>query len=269
MRRLYSSETLAIRSLKHLSLRLGFPLDELNKIAANAEKLYYFEEQEKKNGGIRIISKPKPILKKIQSKIHKLLQEIIPPECAHGGIKGRSNVTNAKVHCDNKWLLQLDFRNFYPNISNYQVYNLFLFELECSPDVARLLTRLCTVRGEVPQGGSMSSDIAILVCRNLGRRLEGLAARYNINYTQYIDDLSFSGPQIPLLLRTKIKEIIAQYGVKLNQEKELIRGRHEPQIVTGLTVNRKRPHQHRETKREWRAEEFIFGMSHFKVAEKT
>jgi RNA-directed DNA polymerase len=258
MRKVYSRETLSIRSLKHLALRLSFPLNELIKLSIKTNSLYKFKEEKKESGGVRIISDPKPILKIVQSQIHSLLQEIIPPECAHGAIKGRSNISNAKIHCGQNWVWKLDFKSFYPNISNYQVYNLFRYDLNCSPDVAHLITKLCTVNGGVPQGGPMSSDIAILVCRKLGRRLKTLADKFEFNHTQYIDDLAFSGRLIPFLFRENVKQIIAEYGFKLNPAKESLTGRHKLQIVTGLSVNRERPYVPRKKRREVRAEKYIF-----------
>jgi RNA-directed DNA polymerase len=258
MHRLYTKEAFGIRTLEHLSLRLSIPLQELAKIAFDVESLYDSWKKPKENGKFRDIFNPRPRLKKVQSKIHKLLQEIILPDSFHGGVKRRSNITNAKIHCGQNWIFSLDFEAFFDNISHHRVYNLFRNELDCSPNVARLLTRICTIKGKVPQGAPMSSDIAILVCKKLGKRLEGLAKKYNIKYSHYIDDISFSGSIIPVSFKTKVKEIIAQHGFKLNSDKELICSRNKPQIVTGLSVNRKTLHLPRAIKRDWRAKKYIF-----------
>jgi hypothetical protein len=68
---------------------------ELERIAEQAEHLYKFDKEPKKDGSFRDISKPSYRLKRIQSAIHHLLREIKVSESAHGGIKGRSNLTNA------------------------------------------------------------------------------------------------------------------------------------------------------------------------------
>jgi len=104
----------------------------------------------------------------------------------------------------------------------------------------------------------MSTDIANIVCRKLDVRLENLVLLYGIAYTRYCDDLVFSGPFIRSSFKKKAKEIIGQYSFTLNQDKESFCGRHRPQLVTGLTVNRKRPHVPRKTRREWRKEQHIF-----------
>jgi len=196
------------------------------------------------------------------------LQELKISEFSHGGVKGRSNLTNAKIHTGNKELYSLDFKNFYPSISHQKIYRLFCYELDCSPDVAKILTRLCPVRGEVPQGSPTSSDLANLVHRKLGKRLKGLAIKYQINnYSHYIDDLSFSGQVIPLSFKKSAKEIITEHGFELNLGKEIFRGRHQCQIVTGLCVNRKRLTLPKKTRKKWRAEKYI--LRKFKSKEMT
>ncbi|MBW2470354.1 MAG: RNA-directed DNA polymerase [Deltaproteobacteria bacterium] len=181
----YSKNKLDIKTLKHLSKRLGFPVSELQEIASCAESLYKFDKKPKKNGGFREISKPNFRLKRVQSAIHKLLREARISNSAHGGIKGRSNLTNAKVHCNQSLLLNMDLKNFFPSISHYKVFELFHKELGCSESVASLLTKLTTVKGQVPQGGPMSTDLANLVFRKTDLRLEGLAKKFGLNFTRY------------------------------------------------------------------------------------
>lgn len=254
----YSKISLDIRTPKHLALRLSIPLAELKEVALQVESLYDSWEISKKSGGSREISSPKPRLKRIQRAVHELLLEIRVHNCAHCGIKARSNLSNANLHCGKRYLFNLDFKNFFPSISNHRVYHLFRHELNCSPEVSYLLTRISTLSSQVPQGAPMSMDIANLVCRRLDTRLEGLAKRYKITYTRHCDDLSFSGIAIPEVFIAKVKEIISQIGFGLNPEKESLCGQHQPQIVTGLSVNRKRPHVPRKTSRQWRKEKHVF-----------
>lgn len=264
----HSKAYLEIRKLDHLALRLCTPSRDLLKIAASADRHYKMWQEPKKNGGFRTISAPLPYLKKVQSKIHKLLQEIKIDDVAHCGIKGRSNLSNAKRHVNQKWLLSLDFSKFFPSISHHRVYNMFVHDLKCSPAVASLLTRLSTLNGEVPQGGPMSTDIANLVCRKIDRRLKQLALQYGIVYTRYCDDLSFSGQIIPDSFIKKVKDIIRSTGFRINKDKESLTGKHQLQIVTGLSVNLARPKVPRKIRRKLRAEKYIFNTYEFKTLPK-
>jgi hypothetical protein len=256
---LYSKTHLNINTLSHLSHRLGFNLKELQKIASKAETLYKFDREPKKSGqGYREISKPSYKLKSIQKSIHMLLLEIKVSKIAHCGIKGKSNLSNAKNHCNKNWIFSLDFENFFPNISHHRVYGLFFRDLKCAPKVASLLTRLSTVRKQVPQGGPMSMDLANLVCRKLDQHLEILCAKYGISYTRHCDDLNFSGKRIPESFKKNVKDIIKRSGFLLNSDKELCTPHHKAQSVVGLRVNRKTPLVPRNIKRKWRQERYYF-----------
>jgi len=254
----YSKEHLCISGLKHLSYRLDFPALLLEKVAENTDKYYKFVPKIKPNGDVREISIISQPLKKIQKAIHRLLTEIHLPEYVHGGVKGKFNYTNAQVHCKKDVVLNMDLEKYFPSISPHRVYGLFLHELKCSRDVARLLTNLCTVKGQVPQGASTSTDIANLVFRKTDYRLKGLATKFGLKYTRFVDDLTFSGQNISQPIINIMKSIVKDSGFKLNDAKEELRAKHQPQIVTGLVVKFKKPRVPRKKKREWRKEKYIF-----------
>ena len=135
---------------------------------------------------------------------------------------------------------------------------MFRRDFNCSRDVASILTKLCTLKGEVPQGAPMSMDIANLVCCHFDKRLEGLASKYNLKYTRYCDDMIFSGDVIPNSFISTAKNIISQTRFALNPEKEHLCGRHEAQIVTGLTINSRKPCVPKRIRRTWRKEKYLF-----------
>ena len=254
----YSKEHLCISSLKHLSYRLGFPEQLLEEVADKLEEYYKFILIQKPNGGVREISIISQPLKKIQSAIHRLLTELYLPEYVHGGVKEKNNYSNAKVHCKKNFILKLDLEKYFPSISNSRVYGLFLHELKCSQDVARLLTKLCTIKAQVPQGASTSTDIANLVFRKTDCRLKGLATKFGLEYTRFVDDLTFSGQNIPCRFINIVKSIVSDSGFRLNNSKEKLRGKHQPQVITGLVVKFKKPRVPRKKKREWRKDKYKF-----------
>lgn len=254
----HSKETLSIKRIRDLSYRLGFPAQLLESIADTAENYYVFWKKKKPSGKYRELGKVRQPLKRVQKAIHRLLQEIHVPDCAHGGVKGKSNITNAQKHCKSNTLLTLDLENFFPSISHHRVYGLFRNELDCSPDVARILTKLCTARKMVPQGAPTSTDIANLVLRRTDMRLGGFAAVRGKEYSRFVDDMSLSGDQIANSEVAKIKAIVDDSGFALNDEKEAITGRDENQLVTGLLIKYKKPRIPRKVKRDWRKKKHQF-----------
>jgi hypothetical protein len=248
----YSKDKLSIKTLNALAYRLNFPRKLIEKVAGSIGSYYVFWKKKKPNGEYRDLSKVKEPLRSIQQSIHKLLQEIRLPQAAHGGVKSRSNISNAAAHSKQKQLLNLDLKSYFPSISNNRVYGLFLHELDCSPQVASILTKLCTINGCVPQGAKTSTDIANLVFRTSDRRLGGFAKSRDLTYTRFVDDISFSGDNITQSEIDKIKAIIKDSGFMLNDAKESFLQHHENQTVTGLLVRYKKPRVPRKEKRKWR-----------------
>jgi len=105
----------------------------------------------------------------------------------------------------------------------------------------------------------MSTDIANLVLRDTDERLERLSAKYNINYTRFVDDISFSGKAIPDAFIALAKKVILQSGFQLNTDKESLIGNGATKQVTGLFVNRRKPNVPRRNRREVRKEAYLFG----------
>jgi hypothetical protein len=87
------------------------------------------------------------------------------------------------------------------------------------PDVARLITRLCTKEGAIPQGCPTSSFLASLVvyhsCDDLFEKyqLEGLKVSI------YVDDITFSSPSDFKPKTNGILEELRNRGLKINFDK--------------------------------------------------
>jgi RNA-directed DNA polymerase len=106
----------------------------------------------------------------------------------YGGVKKKSNITNAKAHQGDKHLFGTEF---YPNIKASQVYS-SLMGHGYSSHLAHWLTRLTTTDDEVPQGAPTSTSISNLVFYQTDARLAAFCKEHTITYTRYIDYLAFS-----------------------------------------------------------------------------
>lgn len=253
----YSKDSLNLWNLKHLAYRLGVSEKLLLETAESVGTSYRRWPKWKPSGGIRWITTPKRKLKRVQKRVNRLLTEIRLSQAAHCGVKKRSNYTHAKVHAGNKVVFQLDIKDFYPSISHYRIYHMFRNELECSKEVANLLTKLCTINGSVPQGAPTSTTIANLICRKLDDRLIGLAENYSTKYSRFNDDFAFSGSLIPESFKEKVRDIVTQQGYELNVAKEITAKASQPQIVTGLNINRKLPRVPKKIRMMWRREKYV------------
>lgn len=252
-------KTLDLWSLRHLALRLSISVDELIAVSEITDKLYLSWQKPKGDGRFRDLAKVFPRLEIIQKSIHRLLKKISIDFAAHGGVPGKTNRSNAAIHCRQRFIYKLDFESYFPSITHHRVFHLFCHELKCSHEVASLLTKLCTVNGCVPQGASTSMDIANLVCCDLDPWISNLAKSFGLKYTRYVDDITFSGKSIPERFVDKFKKIInSKRWLSLNNRKEVIKSKNQEQTVTGLNVKFDKPRISRSYKRSVKTEKHTF-----------
>ena len=193
-----------INTPKHLAYTLKVDLKELKSILKSIEN-YYREKIIIKtdkfgrpkldsigNPKQRIINPSKNRLKVIQKRIQKnILLELYMPDYAYGAVKGRDNVGNAKKHQGKKYKFTTDLKDFFPSITNKEVYEMFVGE-KFSHEVSSMLTKLTTYKGNIPQGAPTSSTVANLVFRKTGDLLNDFSNKNDLTFTSFVDDMTFS-----------------------------------------------------------------------------
>src|SRR3989338_8041986 len=91
----YSKKALNIRELRHLAQRLGYPENLLIDLALKSAEHYKPEKKEpKKSGGFRTTNEPKHLLKAVQKKINRFLQEVKLPPNFFGSVKRKNHIQN-------------------------------------------------------------------------------------------------------------------------------------------------------------------------------
>jgi retron-type reverse transcriptase len=255
---------------------LGIPLPRLrwytHDRAADTTWHYVRYTIPKRSGGERVILAPKSELKRLQRTVlDGLLARVPTAPAAHGFVRGRSILTNARPHAERGAVLKLDLKDFFPSITAPRVRGLFI-ALGYPFSVAATLALLCTEYDREPferdgtryyvsvgprhlvQGAPTSPALANLAAWKLDRRLAGLASKHGATYTRYADDLTFScdDPEAIRGVRVVAKRIIAEEHFALNLAKTHLAERATRQVVTGLVVN-DGPAAPRELRRRLRA----------------
>lgn len=233
-------KVLRIRAVEHLCRLLKCSRNELEKICDNPAS-HYYEFDDIVNGKKRHFATPQGRLDDILRNLQGLLCRVTLPDYLHGGVRGKSPKTNAKVHIGKMAVLNFDLQDFFPSIGPRKVYKLFCDRLLCGAEVARILTRLVTLNGCIPQGSPTSTVIANLVIVPLATRLHALSEGHKCGYTQFVDDGSISGRGYIERLRPLIDKIILQEGFRASpkEHKRQTKYRHQEQVVTGIKVNRR------------------------------
>jgi retron-type reverse transcriptase len=95
----------------------------------------------------------------------------------------------------------------------------------------------------LPQGAPTSPQLANLSAFSLDVRLSGLARKYDVRYTRYADDLTFSGShRFAAALSefiTLVTEITRSERFLVNRRKRRVLRSSQRQVVTGVVVNAK------------------------------
>jgi RNA-directed DNA polymerase len=223
---------------EELAGRLRVPLYELQAIRPSYARFTVA----KRGGGVRPIDAPDAALKAIQRRIlRRLLGRLKTHPAATGFVRRESIVTNALRHVEKAVVVRMDIERFFASTRADRVSRYFR-AVGWGHRPARLLTRLCTHEGGLPQGAPTSPALSNLVNYRLDARLAGLARRFDAIYTRYADDITFSfarnDPRAIHYVILLTKHIVRQHGYRLHQRRKLhIRRRHQRQVVTGLIVN--------------------------------
>ena len=232
-------KSLSLRTARHLALRLGISERWPRHLATNIAQHVSAVDIPKKSGGHRRIYMPSGELKEVQRLICKqLLQPLYLPDALHGSVPGRSPRTNAQPHTGKPIVASLDIKDFYPSVRYDRVYSLFL-DLGCSPDVARVLTRLTTYNGHLAQGFPSSPAIANLILAEITPRISKLCLDHGLTFTLYQDDLTISGGHCISDLLDLFAHILRQAGFDIKESKTKVTHGGMQQKVTGWVVNRK------------------------------
>lgn len=184
----------------------------------------------------RGVQEPLGWVKAAQSRLVSLLSRTHLPEYCHGATSGRSYRTNAAAHVAGQWVATFDIKSFFPSTPRERVFWFFRDELICAPDVANLLADLCTFRGTLPTGAPSSPLISFFANQRLFDGLSDLAANSGLVFTVYIDDLTFSGLEIPPGFVSKVRRVVEAHGHTLSLGKTHVFGPASPKHVTGTVL---------------------------------
>lgn len=238
-----------INSLKHLSFaikrrtsveELTTICDELTAPEHVYDAKHYRKKVDikppKKPGGKpkeRILYPSKGRLKELQKGIKEHILSNIPlPAFIQGGVKGRSNITNALSHKGKRYKFTTDLKKFFPSVTSAMVYDMFVAN-GFSADVARTLTILCTYKGMLPQGTPTSTHVANLVFLPVDLAIQGCCSEPKV-YTRFVDDITISSafnlkPYTPIFVKT-----ITDANFRISHQKTHFNGVAD---ITGIKVS--------------------------------
>ena len=218
---------------------------------ARNKKSYKTFSIPKKSGGVRTISAPKALLKSFLTYTNRILQAFYEgPEYVTGFVPEKSVVDNAERHIGRNYVFNTDLKDFFPSITKSRVWATlkrppFNFNDTIAGAIAGICCTEMVIDGEkrrvLPQGSPCSPILTNIVCRPLDHKLHKLAKKYNLRYSRYADDITFSGNRNVFReaesFRQELDDIITGEHFSINEKKTRLQKKNQRQEVTGLVVS--------------------------------
>jgi len=246
-----------------------FPLsrDEIEHLIRTAPSRYKVHEIQKRNGrGKRIIAQPTAEIKLIQRfLLQKFVANLPVSTAAKAYRNGQGIIDHASAHAKSRYLLKLDFKDFFPSIrASDFVKHLYKYSDLKSED-AKALSRIFFWRPKGQRslflsiGAPSSPAISNTLLFEFDARLIEYCSDNGIAYTRYADDLALSTnkPNILTEAHNYVVSLCASIRspkLLLNDEKTVFTSKKHHRQLTGLTLsNDGKASIGREKKREIRA----------------
>lgn len=263
----------AVLTLGHLAYQTGVPYKYLRAAITRSEDPYRVFEIRRRTGKTpRLISTPLPSLMNVQRWIlDNILSSLPTHPSSYAYENGKSIRMCAERHLGARWLVKMDLHDFFHNITEKDVFDVFDrigYSRLTSLELSRLCTRSASFLvsqdpsrykvpgrvysaipdyqtsylGFVPQGAPTSGAIANQVAMSLDYRLSMLADRDSCIYTRYADDLTFSSAgsfsrSDAINLIRRVTSIVESCGFIVHRKKTRIVTPGARKIVLGLLVD--------------------------------
>lgn len=222
-----------LKNKKKLAELLNLELSEIKDIVLKKDvyyKCYYNEDN-------RYIEEPILLMYEVHNKLASFFSRISTPSYMHFAKKSCSNITNANVHRDAKNVVTFDIKSYYHNVTEEKIRQFFLRQLECSLDVAYLLSQLCTYNGHIPTGSQVSVYLCNLANIKMFNELNNIAKSNSLNFTVFADDITISGKNAHQGVLNTMRKVLEKYNYEIKKEKTKIYKTNQTPIVTGIALN--------------------------------
>lgn len=204
----------------------------------------------KKSGGVREIAQPSRDLKVMQRLVLDKISQFLPiHENAFAYIEGKSIKSNADKHKKNKYLLKMDFEDFFNSIKTHDLISVLISNgFESDTTNFSYIEKVFFYKKTKKSGLSLSIGapsspwISNAVMFEFDVKVTKLCDENNITYTRYADDLTFSCKEKGKLLGfskeiTKITLGMKSPEIKLNLKKTVLASKGVNRHVTGIVIN--------------------------------
>jgi hypothetical protein len=236
--------------LKNLGASVLLSPMELTRLINSSPHRYKTYLIRKRNPGeYRTIAQPAKEVKTLQYWVIKHVLNRFPVHSAATGYRRGLNIAdNALRHVHGRFLLKLDFENFFPSLRAVD-FRLFMRKHapQFSPIEVEALSRILFWNPKhtndlcLSIGAPSSPLVSNMLLRDFDNQVATFCSSLGVSYTRYADDISFSAKVSDLLRRVELQvhricENLESPRLALNRRKTVRVSKKTSRRVTGLVL---------------------------------
>lgn len=227
-----------------------FSEHELIVLIATAPSRYKVHYIDKRGGrGRREIAQPTKEIKFLQRMLVKHELATLPIHDAAVAYRaGLSIADHARPHAQGRYLLKLDFKDFFPSIKWSSLDHSLIRDTPYTRVelwiLGNLLCRKAKSTGahQLSIGAPSSPHLSNYVLYEFDSKLTGFCNSRGVRYTRYADDLAFSTSTPGTLdaVEQEVRRLLGELdylGLQLNEEKSINVSKKKRRTVVGLTLS--------------------------------
>jgi len=231
--------------------RLSLSRQEISLFALSAPKKYKIYTIPKRTSGTRVIAHPSKKLKIFQRVLLERLSSVLPVHpAALAYRKGLGIKDNAELHKNGRFLLKMDFQNFFPSITPKLFFEILNdLEIVFNKDDEYLFRQLLFCNMSKTDGGNLrlsigapsSPFVSNFIMFKFDEAMHAQCKSKGITYTRYADDLIFSTNvknvlfEVPNVVSSMLNDFLKGY-IFINDAKTLFSSKAHNRHVTGITL---------------------------------
>lgn len=267
--------------LQRMLTDLPFSKPELQTLIRTAPyryKVYKIPKRQPKQ--FRTIAQPSPEIKIIQHWLMKNVLSSLPVHKAATAYRLRTSIADhAAIHVEKRFLLKMDFTNFFPSISSDDIQKYLIqsgrLSVEDSLLACRIVSWLDKPNGKfcLSIGAPSSPQLSNAMLYTFDKKMTEIVRREKVFYSRYADDLAFSTnqPEVLATIAEQVKRVCDELDyprLQVNHSKTVSTSRAFRRTLVGLVLT---PLGEislgREKKRRIRSELYRFSQGRLAVAE--
>jgi retron-type reverse transcriptase len=224
---------------------------EILTFSRNAPNKYKVYSIPKRTAGLRTIAHPSKELKFYQRILSDYFQKELPiHNAAFAYRKGISIKDNADKHRCNKYLLKMDFENFFNSITPHLFHKrLIESNVQFSSEDFILIQQLCFWCPTKKHNGklilSVGAPVSPVISNFIMYEFDKVVSKWcvsnNITYTRYADDITFSTKikdilfDVPAFITSILKDKFLS-SIQIKATKTIFSSKAHNRHITGITI---------------------------------